>query len=95
MRKFTSKLPLAFQYYLYYLTIFPVSYIVKRLKGNKQNKREMMIDILDGFSPEFRWEHTHDEAAAWFTKRNYHTVKITTDELFGFNITGLKGSSGI
>jgi SAM-dependent methyltransferase/uncharacterized protein YbaR (Trm112 family) len=94
-RKFTSRLPLKFQYYLYYITIFPVSYVIKRLKGNKQNKREMMIDILDGFSPEYRWEHTHDEAEAWFTKRNYHTVKITTNELFGFNITGIKGSSGI
>ena len=89
-RRFTSGLPLKLQYYLYYVTVFPVSYAVKRLKGNRQNKREMMIDILDGFSPEFRWEHTHEEAESWFTKRKYHSVKITTDEIFGFNITGIK-----
>ncbi|MEO6611888.1 MAG: class I SAM-dependent methyltransferase [Chitinophagaceae bacterium] len=90
IRRFTSRLPVKLQYYLYLVTIFPVSYLVKRLKGNKQNKREMMIDILDWFSPEFRWEHTTDEAAVWYYKRQYHAVKITTTNLFGFNITGVK-----
>lgn len=90
VRKVTSKLPLGFQYYLYRLTIFPVSYIVKRVKGNKQNSREMMIDILDWFTPEFRWEHDHEEARSWFSKRNFTNVQVTTDELFGFNITGEK-----
>lgn len=90
IRRFTSKLPVGFQYYLYLLTIFPISFIIKRLKGNKQNKREMMIDILDWFSPEFRWEHTTDEAAAWYYKRGYHSVRMTTTNLFGFNIIGIK-----
>lgn len=90
MRNYTSRLPVKLQYYLYSLTLLPVSYVIKRMKGNKQNKREMMIDILDWFSPEFRWEHAHDEAAAWYTKRNYHSVKVTTNELFGFNIIGVK-----
>ena len=89
-RKVTSRLPLKFQYYLYSVTLLPASFIIKRLKGNKQNKREMMIDILDWFSPEFRHEHTHEEAEGWFAKRKYINVKITTDELFGFNITGIK-----
>ena len=50
----------------------------------------MMVDILDWFSPEFRWEHEHDEAASWFYKRNYEFVTVTTSDLFGFNITGIK-----
>lgn len=90
IRKITSKLPLKFQYYLYCVTLFPVSYIIKKLKGNKQNSREMMIDILDWFTPEFRWEHDHDEAASWFYKRNYANIKVTTNEVFGFNIIGEK-----
>jgi SAM-dependent methyltransferase/uncharacterized protein YbaR (Trm112 family) len=89
-RKFTSRLPLKIQYYLYRLTVFPVSFIIKRIKGNKQNSREMMIDILDWFTPEFRWEHDHEEAKVWFYKRNYTNIKITTNEVFGFNITGEK-----
>ncbi len=90
IRKITSKFPLRFQYYLYRVSIFPVSFIIKRIKGNKQNSREMMIDILDWFTPEFRWEHNHEEARNWFYKRNFKNVKVTTDELFGFNITGEK-----
>jgi SAM-dependent methyltransferase/uncharacterized protein YbaR (Trm112 family) len=90
VRKVTSRLPLKLQYYLYRCTIFPISFIIKRIKGNKQNTREMMVDILDWFTPEFRWEHDHEEAAAWFYKRNYYKVGITTDGVFGFNITGEK-----
>ena len=92
IRRFTSKLPLKVQYCLYAITIFPVSFIIKRFKGNKQNIREMMIDILDWFSPEFRWEHTHTEAESWFCKRNYTNVTITTTDNFGFNILGIKNS---
>jgi ubiquinone/menaquinone biosynthesis C-methylase UbiE/uncharacterized protein YbaR (Trm112 family) len=93
VRNVTSKLPLGFQYYLYSFTLFPVSYVIKRAKGNKQNSREMMTDILDWFTPQFRWEHTHTEAAAWFYKRSYKNIKITTDTLFGFNIAGVKSEA--
>ncbi len=95
IRKFTSKLPLSFQYYLYLLTIFPVSYVIKKLKGNKQNAREMMVDILDWFTPEFRSEHSHNEVASWFYKRGFSSISITTNEIFGFNTIGLKAPSNI
>jgi SAM-dependent methyltransferase/uncharacterized protein YbaR (Trm112 family) len=94
LRKITSKLPLTFQYYLYLFTILPVSFIVKRVKGNKENSREMMLAIFDWFSPEFRWEHDHEEATSWFYKRNYTSIKITTNEWFGFNIIGERKMDG-
>jgi len=90
VRKFTSKLPIKAQYYLYLFTLFPASYVVKKIKGNKQNPREMMIAIMDWFSPEFRWEHTPEEASSWFIKRNYKEIKVTTTDTFGFNIIGKK-----
>ncbi len=90
IRKFTSKLPLKLQYYLYLFFLFPPTYIIKKIKNNPQNKREMMIDILDWMTPEFRWEHTHEEAISWFSKRNFNNIKITTNEVFGFNIIGEK-----
>lgn len=90
LRRYTSKLPIKLQYYLYLCTLFPVSYVVKKIKGNKQNAREMMIAIMDWFSPEFRWEHTPEEATTWFTKRKYKDVKVTTTDTFGFNIIGKK-----
>ena len=90
LRNYTSKLPIKVQYYLYLVTLFPTSYVVKKIKGNKQNAREMMIAIMDWFSPEFRWEHTPEEATGWFTKRNFSDVKVTTTDTFGFNIIGKK-----
>ncbi len=90
IRKVTSKLPLTFQYYLYIVTILPVSYCIKRMKGNKQNLREMMVSILDWFTPEFRSEHEHTEATSWFYKRGYTKISITTVDKFGFNIVGEK-----
>jgi hypothetical protein len=90
IRKFTSKWPIRLQYYFYLISIFPLSFIVKRLKGNPQNAREIMLQILDFFSPEFRWEFDHNEVMGWFREKGYDGVVITTDELFGFNLTGLK-----
>lgn len=90
LRRITSKLPLGFQYYLYLFTLFPLSWCIKKFLGNKQNSREMMVSILDWFTPEFRSEHEHTEAMAWFFKRGYKKVTITTVDKFGFNITGEK-----
>lgn len=90
VRRVTSKLPLGLQYYLYAVTIFPVSYCIKKIKGNKQNAREMMLSVLDWFTPEFRSEHEHTEAAAWFYKRGYKNIRVTTNDIFGFNIIGEK-----
>jgi len=90
LRKITSKLPIRLQFYLYLLFIFPITYSVKRIKGRKHNWREEMIDLMDSLSPEFRFEHTHDEAASWLYKKEYNDVKITTDVRFGFSIIGIK-----
>lgn len=90
IRKITSKLPLGFQYNLYMLTILPVSYCIKRLKGNKENITEMKLSILDWFTPEFRWEHEPEEVKGWYADRGYENVQVTTTDTFGFNITGEK-----
>lgn len=86
IRNYSSKLPIKLQYYLYLITLFPASFIIKKLKGNPQNSREMMIAIMDWFSPEYRWEHTPEEASQWFLKAGYQTTEITTTSLFGFSI---------
>ncbi len=92
VRKVSSRLPVKVQYYLYGATLLPVSYVVKRIKGNRQNVREMMIDILDWFSPQYRWEHEQSEAKCWLWKRNYHEVAVTQDNRWGFNLIGVKPS---
>lgn len=94
IRRFTSRLPLRLQFYLYAVTLLPVSFIIKRIKGNKQNGREMMIDILDWFTPEFRHQFEQAEAATWFYKRRYSSVTTTTTSLFGYNMIGIKQKPG-
>ena len=90
IRKFSSKLPLKLQFFLYSIFIFPPTYIIKKIKGNSQNPREMMIDILDGFTPEFRWEYTENQATKWYIDNNFNNIKVTTNEMFGFNIVACK-----
>jgi ubiquinone/menaquinone biosynthesis C-methylase UbiE len=90
LRNYTSKLPIKVQYYLYLFTLFPITFIIKKLKGNTQNSREMMVDILDWFSPEFRWEHTHQEVNAWYETAGFSNIKVSTNEVFGFNTVGTK-----
>lgn len=90
VRHVSSKMPVRVQYYVYLFTLLPASFIIKRIKGNKQNVREMMIDILDWFSPQYRWEHTKDEVEVWYRKRNYTHIKVTDNNMWGFNMIGFK-----
>ena len=90
IRCVTSRLPINFQYNLYAVTLLPMSYIVKKIKGNPQNAREMMVDILDWFSPRYRWEHEETEMQSWFCKRNFHQMKVTDLNRWGFNMIGTK-----
>lgn len=91
-RRLMVPLPLKVKYIILLTVFFPPSYIIKRFKGNHQNRREMMIALMDWFTPEFRWEHTPDEAAGWFSKRGYDAVRVTTINTFGFNIIGVRSA---
>ncbi len=90
IRRVSSKLPLSVQYNLYKIFFFPPFYLIKLLKRDKFNSRELMISLVDQFSPEFRWEHKPEEVNKWFQEKNYIEVKVTTLELFGYNMTGIK-----
>ncbi|WP_431218075.1 hypothetical protein ACQ86N_16285 [Puia sp. P3] len=90
LRRVTSRLPLRLTYLLLSCTMLPVSLMWKRLKGVRPNRREMMVELMDWFSPPFRSEHTSDEAASWYAKRGYQSIRVTTVDLFGFNIIGKK-----
>jgi SAM-dependent methyltransferase/uncharacterized protein YbaR (Trm112 family) len=89
VRTVISRLPARWQYRLLYITVLPVAYIWKRLKGTYQNKREMMIALMDQLTPEFRREHTTAETAVWFEQRGLKNIKVTTTGLFGFNMIGI------
>jgi 2-polyprenyl-3-methyl-5-hydroxy-6-metoxy-1,4-benzoquinol methylase len=93
IRGYSSKLPLRLQYFLYYIFIFPPSYIGSRIKGSKLNGRELMINIYDSLSCEFCWLHQPEEVHLWYAKHRFAATKITTSDRWGFNIIGTKKSS--
>jgi len=90
LRRISSKWPVKMQFLFYKFTLFPIIFIIKKIKGTSQNSREMMVDIMDSFSPEYRHEHTHEEAIDLLRRSRYKNIKITTTGIFGFNIIGNK-----
>lgn len=91
LRHITKRLPLKVAFVFLHIFIFPFSFIIKKIKRpNPPNYREEIIDLLDQFTPEFRFEIPHDLAATWLHRRKYINVKITTIDNFGFSIVGDK-----
>ncbi len=91
LRKITSRLPLWLSLFFLSVFVFPFTFIIKSIRRKKApNYREEMIDLLDTFTPEYRFEIPEEEAIEWLEKRNYREVSITTTNQFGFSITGIK-----
>lgn len=91
LRKITSRLPLWLTFFFLSVFVFPFTFLIKSIRREKApNYREEMIDLLDAFTPEYRFEIPQKEAIQWLEKRNYRQVSITTANQFGFSITGIK-----
>lgn len=91
LRKITSRLPLWLSFLFLSVFVFPFTFLLKSIKRKKApNYREEIIDLLDAFTPEYRFEIQQEEAIKWLEKRNYSQVSITTTNQFGFSITGIK-----
>ena len=93
-RKFVSVLPLKLAFILLVVFVLPFTLLIKFFKREKTpNFREEIIYLLDSFTPEFRHETDHDLATVWLKRRSYENVRITTENQFGYSISGKKGTS--
>lgn len=91
LRKITRRLPARIALIFLIIFIFPFSYLIKKIKNkNPPNYREEIIDLLDGFTPQFRFETPHDLAKVWLLRRKYSDIKITTSNQYGFSIAAEK-----
>lgn len=91
LRKGTKRLPLKVAFIMLTIFVFPVTFLIKKIKRkNSPNYREEIIDLLDIFTPEFRFEIPQDLASAWLRHRKFTTIQITTRNQFGFSIVGSK-----
>jgi 2-polyprenyl-3-methyl-5-hydroxy-6-metoxy-1,4-benzoquinol methylase/uncharacterized protein YbaR (Trm112 family) len=91
IRAITKRLPVKMAFLFLSVFLFPFSFLIKKVKNKRSvNYREEMIDLLDGFTPEFRHEITHETATEWLRELGYHTIQITTTDQFGFAVSGVK-----
>ena len=90
-RRLTSRLPIRLAYVLLGITVFPFTYLYKKIKNTSPpNAREEMIDLLDGFTPEFREEIEPARAKQWLEDRGYRNLNITAIDTYGYAIHGDK-----
>lgn len=91
LRGFTKRLPLKIAFVFLMIFVFPFTFLLKKIKNKRKlSYREEIIDLLDQFTPEFRFEITHEQAIGWLNNRKYDDITISTQNQFGFSITGKK-----
>lgn len=91
LRKITRRLPVRVTFIFLCVFVFPFTFLAKKIKNKRPlNYREEIVDLLDGFTPEYRHETDHDLAIAWLKRIDYIKANITTENQFGFSITALK-----
>lgn len=66
----------------------------KLTRADNLNWREHMVAAYDFFSPRYRWEHTPDEARAWFAEAGFVDVEVTEEERDGFGMLGRRPAEG-
>jgi SAM-dependent methyltransferase len=90
IRRFTHRLPIWLQYFLYFTFLVPWGLLKERLRGKKLTWREQLINYFDVLSCEFRYEHTPEEVKIWYLKRNFVKLNVTIVEYLGFGMYGDK-----
>ena len=90
-RKITVHLPLRFQFWVYLIFFVPLHKFISLMKGRRSGSwREIMIELLDSFSPRYRFEHEPGEVRSWFTMKGFTNIKTTTQNDIGFSIKGTR-----
>ncbi len=86
LRSVTHTWPIRFQYWFYRLFILPPALLWHRARGKKITVNEMMIDLMDALSCEFRWEHQSDETTAWYGHAGFENWQLSSRNHFGFSV---------
>jgi SAM-dependent methyltransferase len=90
IRKISVHIPPRLLFWIFLFTLLPMYKVVLFFKGKKFGWREIMIDLLDAFTPRYRYEHSHNESLCWYAKMGFEKTKVTNTNLFGFSISGIK-----
>jgi len=52
--------------------------------------KERTVDLMDMYTPRYRWMHTQDEVHGWYRDLGLQEVKTTEVRLWGFGVVGTK-----
>ena len=52
--------------------------------------KERTVDLMDIYTPRYRWMHTQDEVKGWYSELGLESIKTTEVRLWGFGVVGTK-----
>ncbi len=52
--------------------------------------RERTVDLMDIYTPSYRWMHTQDEVKGWYRELGLESIKTTEVRQWGFGVVGTK-----
>lgn len=95
LRKFFRRLPPRLSAALLLLFFVPLSLLKRKVKNLflKKNEPEVswrvqLINLLDGLTHKYRFEHRPEEVKLWYHKRGFADVQMTLQEYLGFVMLG-------
>ncbi|MEX2545815.1 MAG: methyltransferase domain-containing protein [Phycisphaeraceae bacterium] len=56
--------------------------------------RERIVDLLDIYTPRYRWMHTQDEVKGWYRELGFEDIKTTEVRDWGFGVVATKPGTG-
>jgi ubiquinone/menaquinone biosynthesis C-methylase UbiE len=52
--------------------------------------RERTVDLMDIYTPRYRWMHTQDEVKSWYRELGFESIKTTEVRQWGFGVVATK-----
>ena len=90
VRRVLSPMPAPVKHATVWL-LLPQSLIRNRIRAarghtEKLNAREVLVRMLDSYTPRYRWNHTPDEVRGWYDEHGFTDIKVTEKGPHGFGV---------
>jgi 2-polyprenyl-3-methyl-5-hydroxy-6-metoxy-1,4-benzoquinol methylase len=59
-------------------------------RAGRLNRREVLVRMLDSYTPRYRWRHTPEEIHGWFRELGFTNIKTTERGSEGFGVAARK-----
>jgi 2-polyprenyl-3-methyl-5-hydroxy-6-metoxy-1,4-benzoquinol methylase/uncharacterized protein YbaR (Trm112 family) len=64
-------------------------------RAGRLNRREVLVRMLDSYTPRYRWRHTPEEVRGWFDELGFTDAKVTERGSEGFGMAARKPATGV